>query len=321
MDSLARTQRSILNACLYFSVMYAEASMADEARTQTAETTSFVHSVRESVHPVDVLSLFVVPTALLAVFSLPIETRKSLAFSYEAPTLFTAFTSSFVHLDAGHLLTNLGGYFLVVPLVYLLCVLSGRRGLFYVAFVTFVTVFPVVLSYLNLAIARAGLEIGFSGIVLAFLGFLPLALTGYLATHFSVEDPLDAAATLFFIGVALISVISVQSLETYGLAAAATLAAVLFILPRLDGRDRARPGVRAAVNAAGYFELAVVGVIVFLSLAAAAFPSDPVVALGTLNIYGHLLGYALGFIVVYTTVHVWNRRSDLADESAHTGVF
>lgn len=314
------TQRSISDAYLYTLMAYVELLMADNARAETAGTTSFVRSVRESVRPVDVLALLVVPAVLLAVFSLPMETRRGLAFSYEAPTLLTAFTSSFVHLDAGHLLTNLGGYFLVVPVVYLLCVLSGRRGLFYVVSVTFIAAFPVVLSYLNLAITRPGLEVGFSGIVLAFLGFLPLALTSYLATHFDVEYSLDAAATLFFVGIALISVLSVQSVETYGLAAAATLAAVLFGLPAFDHRDRVRPGVRAAVHTAGYFELAVVGIIVFLFLAVAAFPSDPTAALGTLNLYGHLLGYALGFIAVYTTMHVWMRRPALPAESSDDGM-
>ena len=268
---------------------------------------SFAEVLRSTVRPADVLVLLATPVALLGVFALPEETRRALAFSYTDPTLWTAFTANYVHLGTEHLLANLASYALVVPLVYLLSALSGRRRRFFVAFTTFLVAFPAALSFLNLAVTRPGVTVGFSGVTMAFVGFLPLALAGFLSAHFEVDGELDLAGALFFAGLALVAVLSVRSPVTYGVAAAAVLAAALFFLSVADLHERTRPDVRAAVQAGGYFELAAVAVVLFAALTMLAFPSDPVADDSIVNLYVHLLGYALGFIATYVTVHVAGR--------------
>ena len=274
---------------------------------------SFAQVLRSAVRPVDLLAIVAVPLVLGAAFVLPEETRRSLAFSYTDPTLWTAFTANYVHLGADHLLGNVVSYALVVPLVYLLSALSGRRRRFMVAFTTFLVAFPAALSVLNLAVSRPGVTVGFSGVNMAFVGFLPIALAGFLRAHFEVDGELDLAGGLFFAGLALVAVLSVRSLATVGVAAAAALAAVLFFLSVADLQERTRPDVRAAVQAGGYFELAAVAFVLFAGLPMVAFPVDPVVDDSIVNLYVHLLGYALGFIATYATVHVADR---LTPESA-----
>ena len=265
---------------------------------------SFTRVLRSAVRPVDLLAILAVPVVLGGVFLLPEETRRSLAFSYTDPTLWTAFTANYVHLGADHLLGNVVSYALVVPLVYLLSALSGRRRRFLVAFTTFVVALPAALSVLNLAISRPGSTVGFSGVNMAFVGFLPIALAGFLRAHFEVDGELDLAGGLFFAGLALVAVLSVRSLATVGVAAAATLAAVLFFLSVADLHERTRPDVRAAVQAGGYFELAAAAFVLFAGLPMVAFPMDPVADGSIVNLYVHLLGYALGFIATYATAHV-----------------
>lgn len=281
----------------------------------------FAQRLRSAVHPVDVLVLCAIPMVLLGVFTLSAARREALAFSYTDPTVLTAFTANFVHLDVGHLLANLGAYALVVPVVYLLSVLSGKRRRFWIVFTVFLVVFPVALSFLNLAIARPGAGIGFSGINMAFVGYLPIALAGYAAVRFDVGPERDLAGALFFAGIALIAVLSVQSVLTYGLAVAALLAALLYWLSMLEHRGGARFDVRAAVNAAGDFELAVAGIVLFAGLPLIAFPIDPALDAGTVNLYIHLLGYALGFIATYLTVLTMSRfATDDADASVELTV-
>lgn len=268
---------------------------------------TFTRVLLSAVRPVDVAAILAVPLLLLAVFGLPESTRRALAFSYSDPTLWTAFAANYVHLGTDHLLANVASYVLVVPLVYLLSALSGRRRRFLVAFTTFLVALPAALSILNLAISRPGATIGFSGVNMAFVGFLPLALAGFLGTHFEVDGELDFAGGLFFAGLALVAVLSVRSVATYGVAVAAMLAAVLFFLSVVDLQERTRPDVRAAVQAGGYFELAAVAFVLFAALPMLAFPVDPVVDDSVINLYVHLLGYAIGFIATYVTVHVAGR--------------
>lgn len=87
-------------------------SVADSVE-ELPDRAPFVDKVREGFGPVDPLALSAVPVALLAVFSLPLETRRSLAFDYVDPTLVTAFTAHYVHLGTAHLVGFCVGFLTV----------------------------------------------------------------------------------------------------------------------------------------------------------------------------------------------------------------
>jgi hypothetical protein len=250
--------------------------------------------------------LLSVPFVLVGVFSLPLALRRSLTFAYTDPSLLTAYTSAFVHLDSTHLLVNVGGYLLVAPLAYLLSLMGGRRRRFCVAFTVFLAVFPVALSYLNLAIVRPSVGYGFSGVLLAFVGYLPLALADFVEAQFDVDVRANRslAPALFFVGLALAAVLSVRSLVTAGLAAAALLSALLYALPAFDERTRLRSNVRAAAGMTGHFELFTVAVVAFVAFPFVAFPTDSAGDGTVVNLYVHLLGYALAFVATYVTIEV-----------------
>lgn len=279
------------------------------------ETEEFVRTLIERTRLVDVAVLALVPIALWLVFLWPRGVRRSLAFDYTDPSVLTAFTANFVHLGAGHLVVNVVTYALVVPVVFTLSVASGRRGRFYAAFLTFVLVFPFVLSYLNLAVVRSAVGVGFSGVVMAFVGYLPFALADALDVHFDIGSATDVAPALFFVSIALIAGLSVQSvvgdptvlLGTSGLVLAALLSALLYALGAYDGGEGVGRKLRAAIGRAGYFELVFVGFVLFLVLPFMAFPTEPAAGDGVSNLYVHLLGYALGFMVTYATATVTAR--------------
>ena len=265
---------------------------------------SFFDELRSAGRLRDLLMILAVPVVLLGVFSLSLEARQALAFSYTDPDIRTAFAANFVHLDVRHLGVNLAAYLLVVPTAYLLSVLSGRRDRFWFvcAFVTFLFVLPVLLSGLNLAIDRTGHVVGFSGIVMAFVGYLPVALSRYLGTYVGVGEHLDIAAVLFFAGLALIAILGAPSTVTAALAAVSVLAALLYLVPVLDGLERISRRTRTLVRVPGYLEVAIASVVLFVGLTVVAFPSDPRTAMGVVNLYAHLLGFAIGFIAAYVAV-------------------
>ena len=267
-------------------------------------TEPFGDALRRSVRPLDVAILLLPAVVLVGVGVLPWELQEQMAFSYTEPTLLTAFTAHFVHANSVHLFQNLAAYLLVVPTVYVLSTLAGRRQLFYIVFVVVLFVFPFVLSGLNLAVPREALSVGSSGLALAFVGYLPVAFAEYVRQRFDVRDTTrrDIAGGLFFIG--LLAVIP--------LAAAAVrprLSGVLILVALLAvagyGVSLRRSGVdRSTLRGPppGYVEFAAWSIVILLVGLITAFPAGPLSDAGLVNIYTHFLGYTLGFLSSYLAV-------------------
>lgn len=253
----------------------------------------------------DLAALLAVPAALAAALALPRADRLALALRYEEPTVLAAFASHFVHADATHLAANLAVYALVVPVTYVLCLRSGRRTEFFVTFATFVVAFPFALSALNVLLVRPRAGLGFSGVNMAFLGFLPTALFHYLSVRVTDAVGLDDSPLLFFAGATAIVLLAVPVRPvTLGVAAGSTLLALVYLRSAVAGAggEQSVPAdFRRAFGRTGALELPVVAVAVFAFVPTAAFPSNPAAGGEVLNLFSHLLGYCLGFIVPYVT--------------------
>lgn len=255
------------------------------------------------VRPADLLVLATVPALLLAVFELPASLRRTLALSYVNPTPLTAVTAHFVHLDAVHLGTNLAVYGLVATVAYFLCAFAGRRHEFFVAFAVFLLAFPVVLSALNVALARPRVGYGFSGVNTAFFGFLPIALTWYLSAGLGAPVTVRDAAMLFFASTTLVALVAVPlSMPSAAIAVVGVLATVVYALES-SHRVTTLPSRLSAVwrTRPGWVEFAVIAAATLAVFPLAAFPPDPAGGGRVVNLYAHLLGYALGFIASYVT--------------------
>lgn len=267
----------------------------------------FVAALRRRASLADLLALAAVPAALVLVFRLSEPTRRALALSHADPTLASAYTGHFVHLDAGHLAANLAVYAVLAPVVYALCVLAGRRRLFRVAFVTYLGAFPFVLSALNLALPRRVLELGFSGVAMALFGLLPLALAEYARTTF--DDDLDARASpaLFFATTGVVALAAAPTdLRTGGIALASVLAAALYSERALGSVRLPTLGdMRRAAERSGYFELAALAAVLLVVVPFVAFRGG---AVEPANPYVHLLGFALGYVATYVTALAVGRR-------------
>lgn len=292
--------------------------MADD----TFETDeSLWHALRRGFHPVDVLLVASVPVALLCIFTLSAATREALVFQYADPSIRTAFTAPFVHFDRAHLLFNLVGYTLVVPILYALSVDAADGWEFRIVFVALLVSSPVLLSYLNLTIVRSGVTFGFSGVLMAYYGYLPLVVANHAATRLALGRSRTVAPLLFFLGLLLVTlqllravVANPVTVAVDGVPAsvtwvlAATLAEVLVLLVLVivfysvygsSSRERVRERVQSAFDRGGRADLAIVALLVFVAMPFVAFPVDPVAGQRVFNLYVHFVGYALGFISTY----------------------
>jgi hypothetical protein len=280
---------------------------------------------------VDAALLLAVPAVLLAVASLPAPVRQSLVFEYATPSVATAVAAPFVHLQESHLHRNLLAYAVLAPTVYALSVVSGHRQRFRVVFVSFVLVCPPLLSYLNLAIVRDGVSVGFSGVAMTLYGYLPLAIATHLDRRFDVAPTYTTAPLLFFSGLQLITLLTLGAVATnrvsvpvqgvtvpvtsvlvaslVGLVVALTLVLALYVLAVRDHVTALRGVLRATTRRPGHFELLVLATGLFLAVPFVTFPIDPIVGHGVLNLYVHLVGYALGFIGSFTLASIEERLS------------
>lgn len=246
----------------------------------------------------DVVALAVVPVVLVAVFALPASLRSSLVFWYREPTLVTAYAANVVHFRLGHLLADVVGYVLLASAGYVLAVLAERRRLFLASALTYLLVFPPVLSVLNLAVPRNGVTYGFSGVVAAFAGFVPLALAMYTKRRLSAGAWIRQAPGVFLASLVVVATVALPDSRI-------AMGATAFVVgaTALYGASTLRRGLittlaRSVRDRRGWGDCFLLGIVVVFGFPFAGFP-QPQVSGAVVNLYVHLLGYCLAFLVPY----------------------
>lgn len=259
----------------------------------------FVGEFRRRVGKRDVVFLLV-PAVLLGVYALPEPVRRGLVFSYTEPTVTTAFTSHFVHLGTEHLLVNLASYVLLAPTAYVISAFAGRREPFLKAFVLLHLIAPFVLSGANLLFVRPRVAFGYSGVAMGLLAMLGLELFSYGRRVVSPRLNRENAVVLFLVEALLITAALVPRLTGLTAVAGVCGVAVAGYGWRIHRNVDPDAGLLGAyTDEPGYAELGVVGLGLLLVYPFVAFPPDPTAHGSVLNLYTHLLGFCLAFIVGY----------------------
>jgi hypothetical protein len=257
----------------------------------------------------DVAAVALVPAVLVAVFLLPVGTRREFALLYAEPTLRTLYTAHFVHLSFPHLAANLLVYLLVVPFSVAVSVRSGRRRRFYVVALVVLGIFPVVLSGLNVLFPRPRLGMGFSGLNLAFVGYLPHVLADQFEAERPEWDELRAAllALAFFAGTAIVTlrvIGSVRGAHQVGVAwllaaGLGSLAAATVLTRPIVSCLRSRGFAGSTIP-----PVSALGSLLFVSVMVVGFPEASPDGGSVVNLFLHLLGYSLGYLVPYVAFQV-----------------
>ena len=275
-------------------------SASDSITTETSRSLS--GGIGRSRIAFDLAVLLVAPAVLVAVWIVPETVRRAWVFSYSDPTLLTAFTAHYVHLTASHLFANLLGFLLLGSVAYGLSVVAGQRRLFAMAAVTFLVAFPFVLSALNLAVPRNAIGYGFSGVNMAFFGYivviLPDVLDGLTDTNVHRYTP-----ALFLLSVGYIALIALP-ISTVSLLLAVTAATAALPYCRTTRGTTAQGLLDATwhlLKRPGVGELLAVAVVVLVAYPFVGFPSQSPTGVA-INLYVHFLGYALAFLVVHVSL-------------------
>lgn len=263
-------------------------------------------SIAANASVADAALLAAVPVVLVAVFALPEATREAYVLDYRAPTAAAAYASHFVHFGAAHLAGNVAAYALAVVPAYCYCVAADRRSDFLAVFGAVIAIFPYALSGLNAVFVRPSVGYGFSGLAMAFLGFLPVALAAYTRERLLPAVTLDHAPLLFFAGAGIVAVLAALAARTARLPLAAVGIAAVGVAVYGWSLWRSVDGasLRAAAGRAGDAEFAGAGVVLVLAAPFVAFPPDAAGSGYVLNVYTHLLGFCLGFVVPFVALRV-----------------
>ena len=215
-------------------------------------------------------------------------------------TLRTALTANYAHFSGRHLLDNLLNFWVTLFAIYPLVDLAGWGRRFRLSVGVYLLVVPFVIGAVTLAVTEPSTSqfaVGFSGIVAALLGFLPVVLAA--AASRATDGAVDPAwAGVPFCGSLAIAAAFSPALSasarpaiTVGwLLAGGLLAGGCWVTGRPQGlarrADRLPPDHKLAF---------LIGATVFVFGVAGAF-----VFVGeSTNVWGHLAGYVAGFLFPY----------------------
>ncbi|MEA1932397.1 MAG: hypothetical protein U9O06_12745 [Euryarchaeota archaeon] len=220
---------------------------------------------------------------------------------FESPrTLSTAFTANYMHASSRHLFDNVLNFWVTLFGIYPLVSIADWHREFRLSAAVYLLVGPFVIAWLTLqtlGVVTDQPSVGFSGIVAAFLGFLPIALAAAASEVTGGEVDTVWAAVPFLCSLAVVfAVPSVWYFPTRPLFAAGLAVCGLSIGGLLWRYDRPRrlgqynrqlePDVRLAfLIGSTVFVFGVAGALLF-------------VRSGT-NVWGHLAGYLVGFTVPF----------------------
>lgn len=254
---------------------------------------------------VDVAALAAVPGLLLTAHAWPGGPGDSLVLSYAEPALLPAVTTHFVHRSVDHLLANLFAYGLVVPTTYGLSIAADRRRSFFLGFALVLLAGPPLITAFDLAAFDHGVVLGFSGVAMGLVGFLPVAFGTYAEGRLGVPRGRHLGPALFFAGLGLVALRTVGGTAArVAVAAVAFLAAAFLLRASVDALRIPRelpPGVGRREA-----ELAGAAVVVFVAALLMGFPGGSATGAVVVNTYGHLLGYAIGFVGPYLVLRPWD---------------
>lgn len=259
----------------------------------------------------DLLLIASIPFVLLTVFfTVSPDMRRSFAFQMNSPDAVTVYTATYIHMEWGHLRSNLTGYTLLSLTCYTLCVRSQQKQLFYTSFLVFTLAYPVILTASNIGFSQDSTAYGFSGVIFAFHGFLAVALATFIHTRTGGDLPgKEIAPIVFLLGAAFITTrvtaFSGINRDLPTLTVSLVTINLLFYLYQFLSNthvSRVPNYLKRSVLTTGSLGLITVSVVVFLVSLSFGFPSTVQSSNGTVNVYTHFLGYAFGF---FSTYIVW----------------
>ncbi len=215
-------------------------------------------------------------------------------------TVVTAFTANYAHLHGRHLFDNLLNFWVTLFAIYPLVAIAGWGSQFRRSLLVYLFAVPFVIAGVSLAVLETNpwqVAVGFSGIVAALLGFLPVV--GATAACAETDGAVSPAWAIvpFFASLGLVfSGSSTATASPGGLVGAGWLTGAVVAGGLCWWADRPlhlRP--RFSRLSDDHRLAFLIGMTVFVFGVFGAF----VFVGSTTNVWGHLAGYVAGFVFPY----------------------
>lgn len=256
-----------------------------------------------------------IPFVLLAVSALPQTIQKSWTFHLHSPSLVDAYSTNFVHGGFFHVGSNLLAYICLIAVLLPLAVFANWKRELYITSLFFLAVIPFVVSYYTMwTLHGTGVvtTVGFSGVIAAFLGLLPILLFAFLqravSSHIRVHHALalvapELAVIFYSWSGPSVSVIALVILGLFGLG-----------LVLWDTRSDWDPLLSSNANVLLVLGTLLTFVFVSYSILVNVGPS--------VNVYGHFIGFVSGFLFpgVLSLVLDLRERLDWVDDRLNLAV-
>lgn len=257
----------------------------------------------------------VVPVILLTVAALPHPIKEAWTLYLGSPSPIEAYLTNFVHGGPIHLGNNLFSYIFLMAILLPLAVFADWKRELYVTSFFFIAVVPFIVSYYSVwTLQGTGAEttVGFSGVIAAFLGLLPILLFAFFKRAVSSNIRLHHALAL----VAL--VLAVIFFSWYGISSSTIALSILGTLGLglvwWDTRGDWKPLVSSNANLLLVFTTIIVFTYVSYSILVNTGPG--------VNVYGHFIGLVSGFMFpgLLSLVLDLRERFNWIDDRLHLAV-
>lgn len=241
-----------------------------------------------------------VPFGLVAIhFLFPESLRDAMVFDHSEFSIITLWTSPFVHLDLGHLYSNLVGYIAGIAPTLVLFTYQKRHRVFRRILLVFLVIFPPLIAISNYGFFQYGLQAenaatrGFSGVIAAIFGLLFAAVLEVVWERASWKETFGIGASVLLLSMIGILVgggslkFEVLALGILGVSLSLSLVVSMNALrhPFATAREY-------------WVEMLLVTycVVVLVIFIPRLFPIQWIQGGSITNIFGHGIGLLLGFL-------------------------
>lgn len=281
-----------------------------QGRIMIDEIKEGVNNISGKPHLVKDLFLiaFCVPASLTLLFFLPSAPKEGLILHHADPNPVSLFTTSFMHENLHHFLSNFIVYFMLMIPIYLFSRWSEKRRKFYLMILLIFVPLPFLISSSSLLIPAsktflsmpASKSLGFSGINSALFGFVPYFALSYLKKihgwEVRITNFMNLALFLLF-GLIVLSYLSLAfPYILIPIAFWAFFSGLLVRTYRKESLKNCLSSIKQTFEENRFFRGFSIMYILSFSL---LFPEKIRIASGIIDVNVHLVGFAFGFVVSY----------------------
>lgn len=268
---------------------------------------------------IDLAIIFLIPVILFTVFLLPNQIKESLILHREASTIYSIFTTHFVHMKITHLISNVISYLIVVLFLYTFLFVMDKTNFFRKFLFTNLLLMPFLISFIWVPVNQfisTGVKtsFGFSGIVSSLFGTFIYVYVILLHERVKIKTHFAYISSIFFVLLLFILFYFKSSLYTvmililvaivFGWSAYKTVKSINK-KAKTDLIKKAKRPKYAKIFL--YISVFVLYLFIFVS-AWHLFPIKFVIDNITINFFIHYVGFILGLSTSFVTHYFFARK-------------